>query len=229
MKYDKILFDLDNTVIDFDSAESNGIRLTFEDFGIPFEKKYFESFHEINDNLWKMLEKGLVDRPTLIKVRFEKLFELYNVKGISPIEFNERYLVNLSKGRKLIDGASDTIKEVFNLGAKCYFITNGAIKVQKNRLIGQPFMDYISGICISESVGAKKPDKAFFDKAEELFRIKFDNKTLVVGDSLSSDIQGGINAGLDTCYVNRKREKNLSSITPTYEIYDIKELINIVK
>ena len=229
MKYDKILLDLDNTVIDFDDAESNGIRLTFEEFGLPFEEKYLNSFHEINDNLWKMLEKGLVDRPTLIKVRFEKLFALYNIKGVSPLDFNDKYLINLSKGRKLISGASDTIKQVYNLGAKCYFITNGAIKVQKNRLIGQPFMPYISGICISESVGSKKPDKAFFDKAEELFKIKFDSKTLVVGDSLSSDIQGGINAGLDTCYVNRKREKNLSNITPTYEIYDIKNLIDIVK
>ncbi len=229
MKYDKILFDLDNTVIDFDDAEKNGIRLTFEEFSIPFKEEYLTSFHEINDNLWKMLEKGLVERSTLIKIRFEKLFELYNITGVDPLEFNAKYLVNLSKGRKLIDGASNTIKQVFKLGAKCYFITNGAVAVQKNRLIGQPFMDYISGICISESVGAKKPDKAFFDKAEQLFGVEFDDKTLVVGDSLSSDIQGGINAGIDTCYVNRNKDKNLSNIIPTYEIFDIKDLINIVK
>ena len=229
MRYDKILFDLDNTVIDFDDAESNGIRLTFEEFNIPFKIEYLTSFHDINDNLWKMLEKGLVDRPTLIKTRFEKLFKLYDIVGVDPAQFNQKYLVNLSKGRKLIDGASHTIKEVFDLGAKCYFITNGAVAVQENRLIGQPFMQFISGICISESVGAKKPDKAFFDKAEELFNIKFDSKTLIVGDSLSSDIKGGINAGIDTCYVNRKKIKNLSSITPTYEIFDIKDLINIVK
>ena len=90
-------------------------------------------------------------------------------------------------------------------------------------------MDYISGICISESVGAKKPDKAFFDKAQQLFDVKFDNQTLVVGDSLSSDIQGGINAGIDTCYVNRHKVENTSSIIPTYEIFDIKDLVNIVK
>ena len=229
MKYNKILFDLDNTIIDFDDAESNGIRLTFEEFSIPFKIEYLTSFHEINDNLWKMLEKGLVDRPNLIRIRFEKLFELYGIKGVEPLEFNSKYLENLSKGRKLIDGASDTIKTVFELGAKCYFITNGAVAVQKNRLIGQPFMNFISGICVSESVGAKKPDKAFFDKAEELFGVKFDDKTLVVGDSLSSDIQGGINAGIDTCYVNRKGDINLSNITPTYQIFDIQELVDIVK
>ena len=229
MKYDKILFDLDNTIIDFDDAESNGIRLTFEEFSIPFKTQYLTSFHKINDDLWKMLEKGLVDRPNLIRIRFEKLFDLYDIKGIDPLDFNSSYLVNLSKGRKLIDGASDTIKQVYDLGAKCYFITNGAIAVQKNRLIGQPFIDFISGICISEAVGAKKPDKAFFDKAKQLFGVEFDDKTLVVGDSLSSDIQGGINAGIDTCYVNRKREKNLTSIIPTYEIYDIKDLIDIIK
>ena len=229
MRYDKILFDLDNTIIDFDDAERNGIRLTFEEFSVPFKAEYLHSFHEINDNLWKMLEKGLVERATLVKIRFEKLFELYNIKGVDPLEFNAKYLVNLSKGRKLIDGAADVIKEVFTLGAKCYFITNGAVQVQKNRLIGQPFIDYISGICISENVGAKKPDKAFFDKAEELFNVKFDSNTIVVGDSLSSDIQGGINAGLDTCYVNRKKEANTTSITPTYEIFDIKDLIQIVK
>ncbi len=229
MKYDKILFDLDNTIIDFDDAEKNGIRLTFEEFAIPFKKEYLTSFHEINDNLWKMLEKGLIERSNLIRVRFEKLFDLYDIKGVDPLEFNAKYLVNLSKGRKTIDGASQTIEAVYKLGCKCYFITNGAIAVQKNRLIGQPFMNYISGVCVSESVGAKKPDKAFFEKAEELFNVKFDDKTLVVGDSLSSDIQGGINAGIDTCYVNRKREINTSGIIPTYEIYDIKNLIDIIK
>lgn len=229
MKYDKILFDLDNTVIDFDDAEANGILLTFKNFNLAYKPEYLTSFHEINDNLWKMLEKGLIDRANLIRVRFEKLFKLYDIKGIEPLEFNAKYLENLSKGRKLIGGASQTIEAVYKLGAKCYFITNGAVAVQKNRLIGQPFMDYISGICISESVGAKKPDKAFFEKAEELFGVKFDSKTLVVGDSLSSDIQGGINAGIDTCYVNRKRVVNNSGITPTYEIYDIKDLIDVVK
>ena len=196
---------------------------------MPFRKEHLDNFHEINDNLWKLLEKGEIIRANLVRIRFEKLFDMFDIKGISPLEFNAKYLENLGKGRRVIDGATQTIIDLTNMGAKCYFITNGAIAIQNSRLKGQPFMDYISGICISESVGYKKPDKEFFIKAEELFNVKFSEKTLVVGDSLSSDIKGGINANIDTCWINRKREENLSNIKPTYEIYKIEELLNIVK
>ena len=229
MRYDKILFDLDNTLIDFDDAEKNALKFNFDEFGIEYKEEFNPLYHEINDKLWKQLERGEVERSKLKTQRFETLFQIIGVSGVDVKAFDDCYLKNLGKGRKLLPGAFDTIKGAFELGAKCYLITNGATSVQNARLSGQEFMKYISGICISESVGANKPDKEYFDKAEELFDITFDKKTLIVGDSLSSDIQGGINKGIDTLYINRKKSPNTSGIIPTYEVDDILKVLDIIK
>lgn len=229
MRYDIILFDLDNTIIDFDDAEYSAVKKSFEFYNILFEEKYYTSFHEINDGLWKQLEKGLIERKDLIVSRFETLFNLYSINGVDAGLFNEKYLEFLSQGRTLISGAYEVIKTAKSLGAKCYFITNGVEKIQKNRLIGQPFMEYIDGTCVSQNVNAKKPDFEFFKKAEELFNVKFNSKTLVVGDSLTSDIKGGVNFGIDTCWFNRKKETNNQNVSPTYEIHSLLELIDIIK
>ena len=228
MKYDKILFDLDNTIIDFDDTEKTALEKASKEFNVSFSKKLLSRYHEINDNLWKQLEKGEVDRKNLIYLRFKKLFDEFNILGIEPLEFNTAYMKNIAFGKKLIKNASETVKKCSNLGAKCYIITNGSLQVQYKRLDGQPFMDYISGIAISEEVGAAKPSKDFFTNAEKRFNVKFDSKTLIVGDSLTSDILGGVNAGINTCYVNRKNLVNNSTIKPTYEISDIKDLIDII-
>lgn len=229
MRYDKILFDLDNTLIDFDDAEKNALRLTFNEFNIPYESDYLKIYHDINDKYWKMLEKGLIERKVLIIKRFEDFFNLLTVTGVDCKAFNDTYLSNIANGKKLLPNAVETVKAVFELGAKCYLVTNGNKIVQNKRLQGQPFIKYISGVAISEDVGYKKPDKEFFIGAEKMFNVKFDSKTIVVGDSLTSDILGGINAGLDTCFVNTKNQDKIEGITPTYEIRNLPDLIEIVK
>ncbi len=228
MRYDKILFDLDNTLIDFNDAEKNALRLNFLEFNIEYKEEYNPLYHEINDKLWKMLERGEIEREKLKTERFDTLFSLIGVNGIDSTEFNAHYLVNLGKGRKLLPNALETVKGAYAMGAKCYLITNGTTSVQNARLSGQEFMKYISGICISEQIGANKPDKEFFDRAEKLFGVKFDKKTLVVGDSLSSDILGGINKGIDTLYINHKGAVNTSKIIPTYEVDDIIKVLDII-
>ena len=229
MRYDKILFDLDNTLIDFDDAEKNALKLNFEEFNIEYKPEYNELYHDINDRFWKMLERGEVERSKLKTERFEELFKVLSVTGVNSKEFNDSYLVNLGKGRKLLPNALETVKGAHDLGAKCYLITNGAVSVQNARLKGQEFMRYVSGICISEAVGVNKPSVEYFKKAEEIFGVSFDDKTLIVGDSLSSDIKGGINANIDTCYVNTKKIKNLSPIIPTYEVDEIIKVLDIIK
>ena len=229
MKYNKILFDLDNTIIDFDDTEKTALKMACKEYNIPFSTELLSRYHLINDNLWKQLEKGEVLRKDLVRLRFQTLFQEFDILGIDPLEFNTVYMKNIAFGKTLIKNASETVEKCYNLGAKCYIITNGSLSVQYKRLDGQPFIKYISGIAISEEVGASKPSKEFFLNAEKRFNVKFDSKTLVVGDSLTSDILGGINSGLDTCYVFRKEVKNESAIKPTYEIKDIENLIDIIK
>ncbi len=229
MRYDKILFDLDNTLIDFDDAERNALYLCFQEFNLDYKPEYNEIYHGINDKLWKMLEKGEIERKVLIVKRFEEFFKILNISNVDYDKFNDFYLSSIANGKRLMPNAVETVKAVYDLGAKCYLVTNGNKIVQKNRLEGQPFMPYISGVAISEDVGYKKPDKEFFIGAQKLFNVKFDNKTLVVGDSLTSDILGGINAGIDTCFVNVKNQDKNPDIKPTYEINNLLDLIEIVK
>ena len=229
MRYDKILFDLDNTILDFNHAEKSAYQTASKKFELEFNDSYYQLYHEINDKLWKKLEKGGYERSSLIFDRWNEYFNALGVKGVNPLDFNKVYVENLGKGRKLMNNAYETLEGACRLGAKCYIVTNGLLAVQKNRLKDQPFMNYISGVCVSEAVGANKPDKAFFKGAEELFGVKFDDKTVVVGDSLSSDILGGINYGIHTIYVNvTKRPKNID-VTPTYEIDEIIKVLDVIK
>ena len=229
MKYDKILFDLDNTILDFNKAEKSAYETASKIFNVEYNDENYHLYHEINDKLWKRLEKGGYERSKLIFDRWNEYFNVLGVKGIEPLEFNKVYVENLGKGRFLMKNAFETVKGASDMGAKCYIVTNGLLSVQKNRLEGQPFMEYISGVCVSEAVGANKPEKTFFENAQKLFGITFDSKTIVVGDSLTSDILGGINFGLDTLYVNVFKKPNLSSIKPTYEIDEIIKVLDVIK
>ena len=229
MKYDKILFDLDNTLLDFCDAEINAHKLATLKYQIEYRLEDYKVYHDINDALWKEHELGKYTRAEITYLRFKKYLDYLGVTGVDPAEFNKSYVSNLALGKKMMDGALETLKAVKELDAKAYIITNGVTFVQENRLNGHPIMQYIDGICISEAAGAPKPNKEFFIKASEIFGVEFDDKTLVVGDSLSSDIKGGINAGINTCWVNKSGKPHPSDITPTYEIDDITKLIDIVK
>ncbi|MBR6736926.1 MAG: YjjG family noncanonical pyrimidine nucleotidase [Clostridia bacterium] len=228
MSYNVILIDLDETILDFRHAEKNAHKLTTLQFDIPYRESDYKVYHEINDALWKELELGLVTREELVIKRFERYLNYLN-SSADPKAFNEGYISNLSKGRKLLNGAEQTLKTLYERGKDIYIITNGVKRVQDGRLFGQPFMNYVKGVCISECVGASKPSLDFFKRAEKLFGITFDKNTVVVGDSLSSDIKGANQAGLDSVWINAFNKQNQTSVIPTYEVSKIEEVLDIIK
>ena len=228
MKYNVILIDLDETILDFRFAEKNAHKLTTLEFGIPYRESDYAIYHDINDALWKDLELGKITRNELTKIRFERYLSKIG-STVNPIDFNEGYIQNLAKGSKLIGGAEETLKTLYDRGAKIYIITNGLKRVQDGRLKGQKFMNYISGVAISECLGASKPSVQFFNEAEKLFGIEFNKNTVVVGDSLTSDIKGAINKGLDSIWINCYGKQNTSQTTPTYTVNKIEEIIDIIK
>ena len=126
-----------------------------------------------------------------------------------------------------MDGAYQVLEYFKNKGCKIYLITNGVSKTQKNRLDGQPFNKFIDGVFISDEIGYPKPKVEYFKKVEELLGVKFDSKTLIVGDSLSSDIQGGINIGVDTALINVDNLTDFSKIKPTYIFSNLYELMTL--
>ncbi|MBR5438755.1 MAG: YjjG family noncanonical pyrimidine nucleotidase [Clostridia bacterium] len=229
MSYNVLLFDADNTLLDFDYAEHEAFKNANLKFNLPFTEELYAKYHVINDGWWKKYEKGLYKKEEIVVLRFKEYLELTGIE-INPEEFNKAFLSNLANGVKTIDGAYEvlkTLKEDYN--KTIYIVTNGVTKVQEKRLGSQPFMKYIDGIFVSEEMGYPKPELGFFINAQKKAGHAFKSDTLIIGDSLTSDIKGGNVIGIDTCWFNRNFAPLKDGFNVTYTITDLKQIIDIVK
>ena len=227
MKYKYCLIDVDNTLLDFCHAEERAHKATCKFFKIPWNKKHYSVYHKINDNWWKLLELGKYTKDQIIINRHKEFFEYLGVDK-DPLEFNKVYVSNLSMGKKLMPYANKLVKTLHDNGLKLFIATNGIAKVQYGRLKNQKFMKYVSGLFISEELGAQKPSVEFFENASRKSGIDFKKDTIIIGDSLTSDILGGINYGIDTLWVNAENKENTLGKNITYTVKSLKEIPNIV-
>ena len=225
--YKYVLIDLDNTILDFHLAEKKAHKKTSEEFNIFWSESLYEKYHVINDSWWKRLERGECTKQEVKVNRYVEYFSLLNV-SVSPKDFSDRYLVNLSLGKDLIQGALETLKKLYDSGLKLYIATNGVYEVQKNRLNGQEFMKYIEGVFVSEKLGYQKPQKEFFIAASKEAGVDFTKDTIIVGDSLTSDMLGGVNYGIDTLWVNKDNLENHLNLNLTYVVNNITEIVDIL-
>ena len=223
MKYTTLLLDLDETLFDFSKSEKFAIDKLMEKYNIPVTEENRRLYSKINDEKWKKLERGELTRPQLFRERFDDFFKKTGVTADTD-EANLSYMQFLSQASFILDGALETCKKLSG-NYSLYLVTNGTKIVQKGRLSGSPIMKYIKDVFISEEIGFNKPQKEYFDYVLEHIEEKDKTKILVVGDSLSSDIAGAENSGLDACWVNRKNQKTVSDATYTIscitEIFDI--------
>ena len=226
MRFNVLLFDLDNTLLDFNKAEEHAFFLTALSQGANFTESDYEAYHKINDKWWKLHEKGLYPRDEIVILRYAEFFKLKNI-DLSPEKFNAEYMVNLGEGKFTVPGAEETLKALTSLGAKIYVITNGVVSIQNRRLDGNPIAPYITDMFVSEKIGIPKPDVRYFKAAEKAFGLTFDEKTLIVGDSLTSDVLGGNNVGVKTCWFNPRAIINDGAAKPDYEIKSLFEAVNI--
>lgn len=223
MKYDLLLLDADDTLFDYKKGEEFALKKTLDNFEIdlPFEF-VLDLYKIINTAIWKQFELGEITAEELKPERFNRLFKSIGIDS-EPGQFSEAYLENLSYATYPVNGAEELVAGLFGK-VRMAIITNGLTKVQRPRFnrsrIG-PFMDeYI----ISEEIGLQKPDKAIFEYA--LTKLDHSSKTtaLMIGDNLNSDILGGINFGIDTCWFNPNKRNPDNGIIPTYTISELKEL-----
>ncbi len=221
MKYKVILLDADDTLFDYDQAETYALMKTYAHFNKTFNIHELERYKRINKEMWINFEKGIIDIKELRSKRFEKLF--FN-EPISPDEVSDIYLEHLGEACFEHEGAKE-VCEVLSSRYELVILTNGMAKVQQSRLRRSRLMPYIKAIITSEETGYKKPDAAIFEYALKQVGHKDKKSVLMAGDSLSSDIQGGINAGIDTCWYNFRHETNTTSVHPVYEIKELKELL----
>ena len=227
MKYKWLLFDADGTLFDFDKAELFSLKNTLEYFGI----KYFSAFHDrykkINNELFSNLEQGLITATELKTKRFKVLFSEFDI-NLEIETFSKTYLRNLSKGSMLIPGTLDTIRAL-HPEFKMFIVTNGIGDVQRPRFDNSDISKYFIDILISDEIGIAKPAREFFNVMFRMIGKPNKSDIIIIGDSLTSDMTGGINFGIDTCWFNPHQIKNKNNINISYEISKLHELIKIVK
>ncbi|GED26266.1 noncanonical pyrimidine nucleotidase, YjjG family protein [Brevibacillus agri] len=226
VKYDVIFFDVDDTLMDFDLSEKNALDKAFREFGWPEGMTDYEAaYREINKGLWRELEQGGITLAELGVERFKRLFAAHELSGDAEA-FNRLYLANLGQEVHLLPGAVDVCSRLAD--CRLAIITNGFAEVQTSRIRLSPLQDAFEQIIISQEAGFQKPDQRIFDYAFSRLALTDKKKVLMVGDSLTSDIQGGHNYGIDTCWYNPHGKENHLGITPTYEIRDLTNLLGVV-
>jgi 2-haloacid dehalogenase len=200
MKYKWILFDADDTLFDFPASEAKALRLTMNEVGIEFSPEILALYSGFNRQVWKELERGELDGAELRVKRFRLLFRELG-SSLDPVLVSPVYLRNLARGSELLPGAEELVAW---LAGRCglALVTNGLKDVQRPRIEASALRGRFERIFISEELGAAKPSRAFFEAVFEGLGRPAKAETLVVGDSLSSDMAGGIDYGIDTCWYN---------------------------
>ncbi len=226
MKYKVLLFDLDNTILDFEKAEEQAFFKTFADNSLKASFDMFQKYKEINTVMWQKHEKGLETRDKIMVERYIRLFEFYKIEK-EPDKFNKAYLNNLSLGSFTVDGAAEFLQEI-KPDFKIYAVTNGEEKTQKKRLENSVAGIYFEDVITSQQAGFNKPQKGFFDYTFNKLNLTDKNGVLLIGDSLSADIKGAVDYEIDSCWFNFRNELNDSNIIPYYEVKNFKELKNII-
>jgi YjjG family noncanonical pyrimidine nucleotidase len=221
MTYELILLDADGTLFDYDRAEKYAIETTFRDFGLDYSDAILARYRVVNDALWKELERGNITSGELRVERFRRL--LAEIREADAEALSRRYLHHLARGSYLIDGAEDICRYMAQRYSLA-ILTNGIAEVQRSRLAKSALHGVVSHIIISEEVGLSKPDPRIFEYAMNMFGHPGRETVLMVGDSLSSDIRGGADAGIDTCWYNPHRAPCSEGLVPTYEIRTLQEL-----
>lgn len=226
MKYDWLLFDADGTLFDFEKAESEALAGTFAAYGYPFNGRTTALYHDVNSQIWREFEQGVISQDALRSERFARLFERLNLDS-DPHKFSDLYEQNLGMGSYLLPGAEELLAEL-NGHFQLLLITNGITNVQRPRLAGSTIKDTFSQVIISGEVGFAKPDPQIFDAAFAAMGYPPKKHCLIIGDSLSSDIRGGLNYGIDTCWYNPNSQSAEPSLLPTYEINQLGQILGIV-
>lgn len=224
--YNYVLFDADNTLLDFNAAQFHGFSNMLQYYGIDFTESIFEKYQIINHALWHQFEQGILSKEKVQSQRFKKLFDSlgYDIDGMDAERI---YQLSLQNQCWLMPYADEVCKILYP-STNLSIVTNGVGSTQIARVKNSEIGKYMSSLVISEEVGYAKPDPRFFSEAFRIIGCTQDDHILIVGDSLTSDIQGGINSGIDTCWYNPNMQEYDSNVKINYIIHDLRELLSIV-
>jgi 2-haloacid dehalogenase len=220
--YRWLLLDADGTLLDFAGPERLALVAAPRDLGVSVPKNFVATYHEVNDSLWRSFEAGALQAHDVRTLRFRRVVERLNL-DVDPDRLSEAFLRHVVDESTFLDGAKTLLQKLSD-GIGLLLLTNGFADVQRARLKRLQIADMFDHILISEEVNAAKPGRAIFEIAFQRMGLPRKEEVLMVGDSLRSDIRGGSEFGIDTCWFNPGGDRNTSGIAPTYEISRLAEL-----
>ncbi len=227
MKYDIFLFDADDTLYDFHKIGERSFYNVCRRLGVDFQNGDYETYSKINQRRWDLMSKGLMTKEEVIYGRFEEYASLKNV-SFDVKKFRDEYEQGLCEICVEFPESREVLETLKKRGARVYLITNGTRKVQRSRLKKSSLTEFFDGIFISEVIGFNKPSDKYFSAVKNSIPFFDPKRTLVVGDSLVSDIPLANANGIDSCRFNPKEEPNPLGVPYDYEIKNLKELLDIV-
>lgn len=230
MKYTTILWDADNTLLDFEYSMRMALQAAFVHYDRAdfLDEEKIAAYDRINNFWWKRLEKGEVTKAELLNGRFVDFFKEYGITDINPAEYREVFQVELGRHFAYIPGSKEVCERLKGK-VRQYVITNGVTSTQHAKLSASGFLELMDGIFISEQIGVNKPGKGFFDAVFAQIPEKDLTKILVVGDSLTSDIKGANNAGVDACWFNPSGKAAGEEYKIVAEIQHLEELMQVLE
>ena len=226
-----VFLDLDDTILDFHKAEHLALSKSLKELGITPSPDMLNRYSEINLWHWKQLELGQLTRNEVLIGRYRRLFEEFELDA-SAEDAQALYEHNLSIGHYFMPGAEELLEKLHGK-YRLYIASNGTATVQHSRIKSANLARYFDDIFISQEIGADKPSHEFFERAFEKIPDARKSETVIMGDSLTSDIRGGENFGIETIWFNPKHKENYTLTTenpvhPSYEIDVLSEILNII-
>jgi 2-haloacid dehalogenase len=225
MSYKILLFDLDDTLLDFAANESESLNILFRRHGYAFSDEQLQVYMSVNKQLWIDYENGVIALDTVLNARFSETMRKLG-KVVDGVAWEHEYRELLGNGCQLMDGALDVCRSLSN-SHRLFVITNGIAKTQIKRLKMSGLYEFFEDMFVSQSIGAQKPSKEFFDYVMSHIKGFRREEALVIGDSLNTDIKGGLLSGIDTCWLNRIAQNCPAGIQSTYTIANLSELYGI--
>ncbi|TDM49645.1 noncanonical pyrimidine nucleotidase, YjjG family [Macrococcoides goetzii] len=213
--YKYILFDIDNTLLDFSKGEREAIRAVFQSEGVEDSEENFKRYSEINKAMWGLLEEGKLVKQEVLTKRFEGFFAEKGIK-VNPQEKEDIFRIGINENHQLMAHSVEILEYVKSKGYVICSATNGVLHTQMRRMTDANIISYFDHQFISEAVGFEKPQKAFFDVIIESLNIKDLSEVLMIGDTETSDINGAIHAGIDACYFGPDKDSKAK-----YTIHDL--------
>ena len=224
MTYKFLLFDLDHTLLDFDAAEDVALTQLLKEEGVTDIQAYKDYYVPMNKALWKDLELKKITKQELVNTRFSKLFEHFGIEKDGTYLAN-RYQFFLAQQGQVFSGAMELLDNLIDRGYELYAATNGITAIQTGRLAQSGLAPYFNQVFISEQLQTQKPDALFYERIWQQITGFDKEKALMIGDSLTADIQGGNNAGIDTIWYNPNHLVNKTGAQPTYEVHSYQALL----